>query len=497
MRNLLLIILAIVAGLSHAQNVSTNDISTTGNLVNWATTPTSTTSTWVNGVYQQQLSCWYYTDPGNCGPNPTVTPVAINFSYGMTDLYQVVNISNALSLSGSGLRVNGFNFGFTAKNGNGWDNGQQDYLAAYVKFYDASGNLTENYDYSQWTNRKYDWRNFYFSETFKTPYASKDLSTAQYGFVGYDTNYWSGNYGPEIINVNFSLKYSVDPCASNVLSSPSCPGYLDALNKLLPQSSPTTNAATNTTSTPTSTIITTITDEPTSPTVTVTTTPLTTTSTQVTTEKSSTSSNNTSLGLSVIAKNQQREQNVASQTVQNAVTTASNAAVASQQEALSIASIAVANSTTSSVTSNALSSSFGLKLSSGTQIGLSMQSSDLSLTNETSVTNYKNALTDRSNPLNEYMEQRPNLSSGAVSSGPSVNTNVGNNEIADGVDLSRIALAPTGYNDYLNLTMKDAFFYAPKEVYKNQKNVDNSRALRQLSSDRLHREMVEQQYKGN
>lgn len=487
---------AIVAGLSHAQTVGMNDISTTGNLVNWANTPTATTSTWVNGVYQQQLSCWYYTDPGNCGPNPTVTPGAINFSYGYTDLHQIVNIASALPNTGTGLRINGYNFGFTAKNGNGWDNGQQDYLAAYVKFYDAGGNLIENYDYSQWTNRLYNWSSFNFSETFKTPYATKDLSTARYGFIGYDTNYWAGNYGPEIINVTFSLKYSVDPCASNVLSSPSCTGYMDVLNKLLLQSPPTSNTVTSTSTTPTSTITTTITDDPTSPTVTVTTTPLATTSTQVTTEKSSTSGgSNTSLGLSVIAKNQQREQNIVSQTVQNAVTIASNAAASSQQESLTVASIAVANSTTTSVGST-MSSSFGLKLSSGTQIGLSMQSSDMAMSNETSVTSYKNTLTDRSNSLNEYIDHKSNFNGSTVSTGPSVNANTSNNEIAGGIDLSKIALAPTGYNDYLALTMRDASFYPPKEVYKNQKNIDNARLLRQLASDSLHQEMVEQQYKG-
>ena len=493
MRNLLVIILTIIAGLSHAQNIGMNDISTTGNLVNWSTTPTATTSTWINGVYQQQLSCWYYTDPGNCGPNPTVTPGAINFSYGYTDLHQIVNIATALPNTGTGLRVNGYTFGFTAKNGNGWDNGQQDYLAAYVKLYDAAGNLTENYDYSLWTNRQYNWKNFYFNETFKTPYASKDLSTAQYGFIGYDTNYWAGTYGPEIINVNFSLKYSVDPCATNVLSSPSCPGYLDALNKLLPQSPVSTNTVTNTTTTPTATITTSVTDDPTNPTVTVTNTPLTTT-TQITSEKSSAGGGNTSLGLSVIAKNQQREQNIVSQTVQNAATAATSAASTSQQESLSIAAMAVANSTSSSETGTSVSSSFGLKLSAGTQIGFSMQSSDTAMSNETSVTSYKNSLTDRSNPLNEYIEHKPNFSSGAMTTGPSVNSNVGNNEIAGGVDLSKIALAPAGYNDYLNLALRDASFYAPKEVYKNQNNVDNTRALRQLSSDAAHRELVELQY---
>jgi hypothetical protein len=58
-----------------------------------------------------------------------------------------------------------------------------------------------------------------------------------------------------------------------------------------------------------------------------------------------------------------------------------------------------------------------------------------------------------------------------------------------------MATTPVGYNQYLNLVIADAAFYAPKEIYKGQRNVDNVRALRQMSSDRLHQEMVNQQYR--
>ena len=66
---------------------------------------------------------------------------SINFSYGQVNLNQVVNINNALSDAGVGVQVSGFNFGFRAKNGNGWDNGQQDYLDAYVKFYNSQAKV--------------------------------------------------------------------------------------------------------------------------------------------------------------------------------------------------------------------------------------------------------------------------------------------------------------------------------------------------------------------
>jgi hypothetical protein len=76
----------------------------------------------------------------------------------------------------------------------------------------------------------------------------------------------------------------------------------------------------------------------------------------------------------------------------------------------------------------------------------------------------------------------------------SVNKNAQNNDAAGNVTLESIAKQPVGYAQYFGI-LPDASFYAPREVYRNQKTVDNARALRQLSSDRLHQQMVDQQYK--
>jgi hypothetical protein len=209
---------------------------TTGNLINSGTTPTDTTSIWNNGVYVNQL-CFAAGQPGNCGPNPSVRPGGnINFSYGTTDLNQIVNINRALAAGGTGVQLSGFNFGFTAKNGNHWDDARQDYLSAYVRLKDSAGNQIANYDYTDQTNRKYNWTNFNFSETFASPYVASALSTAQVGFVGRDNNFWAGNYGPEIFGVSFSLKYRIDPCATNPAYSSSCSGFNSIItsNNILP-----------------------------------------------------------------------------------------------------------------------------------------------------------------------------------------------------------------------------------------------------------------------
>ena len=222
--------MALSLALLSASYSNSQDISTTGNLINYGTAPTSTTSIWNNGVYVNQL-CFYAGEPGNCGPNPSVRPGGyINFSYGTADLNQVININTALSAGGTGVQLAGFNYSLMAKNGNGWDDARQDYLAAYVKLYGAGGNLIADYDYSQATNNKYNWTKFTFSETFASPYVASTLSTAQVGMVGRDNNFWAGNYGPEVFDVDFRLKYKVDPCTTNPAYSSTCAGFGNILN---------------------------------------------------------------------------------------------------------------------------------------------------------------------------------------------------------------------------------------------------------------------------
>ena len=508
MKKLLASLMLIVSSVTGSQTINTLDPSqvySTANLVNNTTSPSNTTGLWQNvGSWNQGLPCWSPQDAwyygAYCGPAPYFNNGMFNFSWGVTDVHQYVSIANALPNSGSGVRVNGYNFGFTAKNGNGWDGAGLDTLSAYVTFYGSNGATVRNDSYN--LNYRFDWTTFNYSQTFNTPYASSDLSTVRYGFIGGDTsNYWAGPYGPEVYNINFSLKYSVDPCVTNPLYSASCPGFSDALTKLTITATPNTNTSTATTTTPTTTITTTVTDDPINPTVTVTSAPVTQTTTQTSSTTQTTSQQNSggrvdnSLGLSVVSRNQQREQSIAMQAVQNAITTANGASAMSQQEALSVAAAAVTNSTSSNSFSIGPNNGLGLKLSNSQNSFNSSQINDLSMNNESYVMNYNNMLLDRTNPLNEYANQKPNFSTGPTFSGPTVNRNAETNEAAGGIDLTKMAIAPTGYNDYLNFTMKDASFYTPKEVYKNQKNVDNARVLRQLTNDSRHQELVEQQYR--
>ena len=603
------------AGTTEPAGLVPGTIYNTGNIVQ----PTNTggTSSWTGAVYQDQLTCWYGGDPGYCGPNAIVRPGnLLNFSYGSTYVYQQQHISTLLP-SSTGLQVNGYNFGFYAKNGNGWDGGGLDQLTALVRFWDNTGskgatNLLYGTSYN--LNYKFDWTYFNYNETFNKPLAVPDVGLVQYGFIGRDNNYWAGPYGPEIYNISFSVKYSVDPCLKDPLYSPTCPGYMDALNKLLPPatvvSDPVATVATTATvvtepvvataSTPTSSAVSTgqpsvvasVVSAPAPTTSSASSSTSTSSSSQ--SKESSSSSGSTSLALSIISKNSDRDA-AGSAVAQAAVSQAQAAATQAQQEAASVAASAVANSTTMNAVTvgSQQSSGTGIKVNNNTSnstnftlqsgvtslvttvggpqttnnntaivqqqnssgLGLNVSNNQPVITVNTntqqtniseavttfalpllqpqqpissvappvfvsveptqvqqqtslqnssvttqSVESYavspQNFLTDKSNPLTDIVEGKNTVpqNSAIATTGPTVNRNSSDNEVAGGVDINKMALAPAGYGDYLSLTLRDAAFYAPKEVYKNQRNVDNARVLRLLTNDSKHKEMVEMQY---
>jgi hypothetical protein len=76
-----------------------------------------------------------------------------------------------------------------------------------------------------------------------------------------------------------------------------------------------------------------------------------------------------------------------------------------------------------------------------------------------------------------------------------VKKNTPDSSVAGDISIAAMATQPAGYSAY-SVTMPDASFYTPKEIYRNQKVVDNQRLMRGLTrgSDSLHEQMMEQQY---
>jgi hypothetical protein len=599
--------------LSKAQTLDPTQVYTTGNIVQ--NTPQGGPTPWVGGVYQDNLTCWgQQGDTGYCGPNAIVRPGGnINFSYGSTYLYQQQHISTLLP-SATGLQVNGYNFGFTAKNGNGWDDGRVDQLTALVRFWDnTNGRAANNLLYGNAWNLsyKYNWTDFNFGETFTKPLAVPSIGQVQYGFIGRDNNFWAGPYGPELYNVSFSLKYSVDPCASNPLYSPTCSGYLAALAKLTPASTtliaeasppppPPPPMGMDSNPTGSFTPIGQPAPPPGSPPppppgsppppegsqppstpsggpapagapnpiqqASAPTPSATQTKVGEVSDSSGGSKSTVSLSsvLSMISSNQDKTSALEKSVVQAADAQAFSAGETAKQQAEKLAG----DVQTQSIANSGGSSQTGTALASGTQSVTQLQGSSVSMqgnqqgnsasnsarlqqsinsgsmdTQSDTVTsnvttqqqqyNIQNTTRQEFNvamvtpqvsyslvaptryapvqielpmtegikfgyrsPVDNAMESKsflPQMNSGSEQN-DSVKKNVQNNEAAGNVSIESIAKQPANYAQYF-VMMPDVAFYAPKEIYRNQKTVDNVRALRQMSSDKLHQDMVNQQYK--
>ena len=552
----------------------------TNNLVNGTVNPTTSTSTWQNaGLINQGLPCWTPADQQKgayCGPLPYTNSNTINFSYGLTDVYQKINVGKALPYSGVGLVNTGFKFEWESKNGNYWDDARLDVLSAYVKLYSSGDKkVIENF---QWDlNYIHNWTTFSYDKNWsntKLGYRENQVGNVQFGFIGMDNNYFAGPYGPEIKNISFQLKYKPDPCKNNPLFSPECPNFTQELAK-----NNTTTTTNNTYSNN---------EEP---------LPHKSTGTQsfsdpkespyeegVNNEFGSDNSERLFDTLIKISDNQAKEEkltmdssktaiqetdNIAKQTLRQAEKTASKFVMLSMEnkvEGLTTTDVNTKDKSSQSLTMFQVPSSisnFGFQIPGANlnnqilqtpsnvdvtptvsnyniQVNRVNQSNNYSLVNESKQLEQPNTsiimnttqtyqtnmlgnlsqgitlglinplvgqtidtpsvqtsfLTNKADPINSIIENKPKLEEKREElSKSSVKQNVQDNDLAIGVPLTQLAVAPIGYSQYTNLVLKDAAFYAPKEIYRNQKTVDNVRALRQMASDRLHQEMVDQQYR--
>ncbi len=150
------------------------------------------------------------------------------WSYGQATVSQIIAVNQALS--GSGIQINGYNWGYEVRNMNGDDRqGGVDQLTAttFLKHTNGSVLLSDTRTY----NTKQEWNWHGGTVTATSPYALADVGQVGIQFTAMDSGFWAGYYGPQVRNVDLSLNYTsvpVDPCTVDPLSSPSCPGYQQA-----------------------------------------------------------------------------------------------------------------------------------------------------------------------------------------------------------------------------------------------------------------------------
>lgn len=172
------------------------------------------------------------TTTNNCGGTSGGTQAAylsttgiVCWGYVQSTIAKTIAINQALS--GSGVKVGGYNYS--------WDYYNSDYhsgtLSATIRLTGPSGQTLETYNYSMNDDTGSKWKTMSGTQDFTQQYGLANVGNLDVSFTGKDSRFWAGWYGPAIKSVNIGLKYTsapIDPCVTDVLSSPSCPGYAQA-----------------------------------------------------------------------------------------------------------------------------------------------------------------------------------------------------------------------------------------------------------------------------
>ena len=453
---------------------------------------------WQGCYTQTETAIWGGVSGGPC-PNVSLDG-GIIFSYGQYTLSQNISINQALSAAGTGIQVTGYSYSWWVKNSN--INGQQPgsydwYTHINVDLLSPNGQILESdfYPYGYWIPN---WTQFSGVRTYNNPYSLSSVDTIRLSVSGMDDGFWAGYYGPEYSNFDLRLNYSFDPCTSDPLYSPTCPGYTQALLALTPQTETTTT-------TPMVEIVETNTGVEATPIV-----QPTQSTTQQTEQAQSTQPSGSGINinrvLNIIAREQARIGAVERSTVESSVEQSASQANQAMQEAESIAENSQSDSVSVSVSiQQEQAGGTGLnflpstsQLFSASPLSSSSRSDSQTETAQTEDTKNESVSVSGFSAV-DLLKEETNVSideSTNEQKPQTVRRDVPNNELAGGVTLASLSTQPRGFEAY-SLTMPDGQFYAPREIYRNQNVTDNPSSRRLFGgSDNLHQQMINQQYIG-
>lgn len=189
-------------------NVEAQDLSTS-NLIG---------NTWTNT--NSITGCQGYS--GGSRPGYISATGTLCFGYSQATVAQTIAVNQALS--GSGVQVGGYNYGWSVYN----TDTSRGTLSATVALKNSGGATLESYSYNLNTQSA-NWQTYSGSQNFSSSYALSSLGNISLSFTGKDDRFWAGYYGPQVKDISLSLKYTVDPCVANPAVSPNCSGYNDII----------------------------------------------------------------------------------------------------------------------------------------------------------------------------------------------------------------------------------------------------------------------------
>lgn len=181
-----------------------------------------TANSWVGTIQGQNGGFSGGTTPAfNPGTNTII------FGYVMAPATQTIAINQALSAAGVGIKIGGYSYSWNIQN----DPLAFQYgtVTGRVTLRDSSGSVLQSYNYNYPQMPGAGFVSYSGTQWFPVDYSLASVSNLELNFTGKDQTFWAGYYGPQVRNPTLSLQYTPDLCVSNPLSDPSCPGYAAAL----------------------------------------------------------------------------------------------------------------------------------------------------------------------------------------------------------------------------------------------------------------------------
>jgi len=170
---------------------------------------------------------------GTGGPDPNALHSDTGFIWSSGNNIISTTIAMNSALQALGIQVNGYSYEWKVKNGNAnlYANqpGVDDFIIT-VDIYDAQGNLYTRYQYDY--SYSHNWTVHSGAETFVDPFLPPSFfDRVEISAQGSDSAGWAGHYGPEfnVQDSSFTVTFATDPCYTNQLYDPQCPGYATAL----------------------------------------------------------------------------------------------------------------------------------------------------------------------------------------------------------------------------------------------------------------------------
>jgi len=222
---LVIVALACVLPKAHSQSL------TSENILN------PTVQAWKGSVAGQNGG----TSGGGSGPAFNENTNTLIFGYTPGTASQVIGaeafaIQHALDLSGSGIKIQGYNYSWQINN-----SGQQSGTLAGTVNLLRGKSVLESYTYN-YNGATDGFELKTGTQNFTNEYSLLATDAMSISFTGKDNRFWAGYYGPQVRNPSLTMNYTSDPCNSNPLYSPSCSGYAAAYQAQLCSSNPLSSA---------------------------------------------------------------------------------------------------------------------------------------------------------------------------------------------------------------------------------------------------------------